>query len=159
MYFTFAMQQQCKPSATSPFLHHTEQSCCFFLLEFSDCSLSSPSEWSDSSFSSSASASTILLDEVPRKKPRVEGTINAASAKKVATKLSSHKFLKMSTFVLLFHSFWLLFFPLKLIEAVLGTSSGGEEVLEEYHTTQTLTDATRRKLVSIIVAHMIDKHG
>ncbi|XP_035801978.2 uncharacterized protein LOC111565451 [Amphiprion ocellaris] len=96
--------------------------------EFSDCSLSSPSEWSDSSFSSSTSASTILLDEVPRKKSRIEGTINAASAK-------------------------------KLIEAVLGTSSGGEEVLEEYHTTQTLTDATRRKLVNIIVAHMIDKHG
>ncbi|XP_059213204.1 uncharacterized protein LOC131991716 isoform X2 [Centropristis striata] len=95
--------------------------------EFSDCSLSSPSEWSDSSFSSSASTSTILLDEVPRKKPRVEG-VDAESAK-------------------------------KLIEAVLGTSSGGEEVLQEYHTTQTLTDATRRKLVNIIVAHMIDKHG
>ena len=47
----------------------------------------------------------------------------------------------------------------KLIEDVLGTSSGGEEVLQEYHTTQTLTDATRRKLVNIIVAHMIDKHG
>ncbi|XP_062295363.1 uncharacterized protein LOC134000078 [Scomber scombrus] len=46
-----------------------------------------------------------------------------------------------------------------LIEDVLGTSSGGEEVLQEYHTTQTLTDATRRKLVNIIVAHMIDKHG
>ncbi|KAM4531403.1 uncharacterized protein PAE49_023617 [Odontesthes bonariensis] len=47
----------------------------------------------------------------------------------------------------------------RLIEDVLGTSSGGEEVLQEYHTTQTLTDATRRKLVNIIVAHMIDKHG
>ncbi|XP_028323578.1 uncharacterized protein LOC114476343 [Gouania willdenowi] len=93
---------------------------------FSDSSLSSPSEWSESSFSSSAS--TILLDEVPRKKSRVEGIINAASAK-------------------------------KLIETLLETSSGGKEVLEEYHTTQTLTDATRRKLVNIIVAHMIDKHG
>ncbi|XP_023820436.1 uncharacterized protein LOC101167233 isoform X2 [Oryzias latipes] len=95
--------------------------------EFTDCSLSSPSERSDSSFSSSANASTILLDEIPRKKSRVKGTINAVSAK-------------------------------KLIEAVLGTSSGGEEVLEEYHTSQTLKDSTRRKLVSIIVAHMIDKH-
>ncbi|XP_028297241.1 uncharacterized protein LOC114459081 [Gouania willdenowi] len=93
---------------------------------FSDSSLSSPSEWSESSFSSSAS--TILLDEVPRKKSRVEGIINAASAK-------------------------------KLIETLLETSSGGKEVLEEYHTTQTLTDATSRKLVNIIVAHMIDKHG
>ncbi|XP_023808245.1 uncharacterized protein LOC111946944 isoform X1 [Oryzias latipes] len=77
--------------------------------------------------SSSASASTILLDEIPRKKSRVKGTINAVSAK-------------------------------KLIEAVLGTSSGGEEVLEEYHTSQTLKDSTRRKLVNTIVAHMIDKH-
>ncbi|XP_028316145.1 uncharacterized protein LOC114471507 [Gouania willdenowi] len=93
---------------------------------FSDSSLSSPSEWSESSFSSSAS--TILLDEVPRKKSRVEGIINAASAK-------------------------------KLIETLLETSSGGKEVLEEYHTTQTLPDATRRLLVNIIVAHMIDKHG
>ncbi|KAF6737596.1 hypothetical protein FQA47_008172 [Oryzias melastigma] len=47
----------------------------------------------------------------------------------------------------------------QLIEAVLGTSSGGEEVLEEYHTSQTLKDSTRRKLVNIVVAHMIDKHG
>ncbi|KAF6718478.1 Sortilin, partial [Oryzias melastigma] len=47
----------------------------------------------------------------------------------------------------------------RLIEAVLGTSSGGEEVLEEYHTSQTLKDSTRRKLVNIVVAHMIDKHG
>ncbi|RVE61679.1 hypothetical protein OJAV_G00174860 [Oryzias javanicus] len=96
--------------------------------EFTDCSLSSPSEWSDSSFSSGASGSTVLLDEIPRKKSRVEGTISAVSAK-------------------------------KLIEAVLGTSSGGEEVLEEYHTSQTLKDSTRRKLVNIVVAHMIDKHG
>ncbi|KAM9771269.1 uncharacterized protein LOC133155778 isoform X2 [Syngnathus typhle] len=96
--------------------------------EFSDCSLSSPSDYSDSSFSSCASTSTILLDEVPRKKPRLEGPLTAASAR-------------------------------KLIEDVLGTSSGGEEVLQEYHTTKTLTDATRRKLVNIIVAHMIDKHG
>ncbi|KAM9770944.1 uncharacterized protein LOC133148327 isoform X2 [Syngnathus typhle] len=96
--------------------------------EFSDCSLSSPSDYSDSSFSSCASTSTILLDEVPRKKLRLEGPLTAASAR-------------------------------KLIEDVLGTSSGGEEVLQEYHTTKTLTDATRRKLVNIIVAHMIDKHG
>ncbi|KAL4007964.1 hypothetical protein ACER0C_001816 [Sarotherodon galilaeus] len=86
------------------------------------------SENSDSSFSSNASTSTILLDEGPRKKTRVEGTVDAASAK-------------------------------KLIEGVLGTNSGGEEVLQEYHTTQTLTDATRRKMVNIIVAHMIDCHG
>lgn len=54
---------------------------------------------------------------------------------------------------------FLLLLFLKLIEAVLGTNSGGEEVLQEYHTTQTLTDATRRKMVNILVAHMIDKHG
>ena len=135
----------------------------FSFLEFSDCSLSSPSEWSDSSFNSSASTSTILLDEVPRKRPRVEGTIDAASAKKVVAKLSSHRFLKTSTFVIfrnvVHHNFLLLFHLFKLIEVVLGTSSGGDEVLQEYRITQTLTDATRRKMVNIIVAHMIDKHG
>ncbi|XP_063321027.1 uncharacterized protein LOC134619186 [Pelmatolapia mariae] len=46
-------------------------------------------------------------------------------------------------------------YDIQLIEGVLGTNSGGEEVLQEYHTTQTLTDATRRKMVNIIVAHMI----
>lgn len=59
----------------------------------------------------------------------------------------------------MFITIFAFFFSLKLIETVLETSSGGEEVLEEYRTTQNLTDATRRKMVNIIVAHMIDKHG
>lgn len=32
-------------------------------------------------------------------------------------------------------------------------------VLQEYQTTETLTDATRRQMVNILVAHMIDNHG
>ncbi|KAM9759956.1 uncharacterized protein ACNS7B_006346 isoform 2-T3 [Menidia menidia] len=46
-----------------------------------------------------------------------------------------------------------------LVEGVLQTKSGGEEILQEYETTETLTDATRRQMVNILVADMIDKHG
>lgn len=42
---------------------------------------------------------------------------------------------------------------------MLRGKSGGEEVLQEYQTTETLTDATRRQMVNILVAHMIDNHG
>ncbi|XP_061749766.1 uncharacterized protein LOC133548848 [Nerophis ophidion] len=47
----------------------------------------------------------------------------------------------------------------QLIEAVLKDKSGGEAVLQEYQTTETLTDVTRRQMVNILVAHMIDSHG
>lgn len=46
-----------------------------------------------------------------------------------------------------------------MIEAVLRGKSGGEEVLQEYQTTETLTDAARRKMVNILVAHKIDNNG
>ncbi|KAI4883655.1 hypothetical protein NFI96_012612, partial [Prochilodus magdalenae] len=44
------------------------------------------------------------------------------------------------------------------IEMALGSKSGGKEVLQEYQTTETLTDATRRQMINILVAHMIEKH-
>ncbi|KAJ8391952.1 hypothetical protein AAFF_G00084230 [Aldrovandia affinis] len=91
--------------------------------EFSD--HSSASEISDSSFSSSAS--TVIIDEVPSKRQRIEDT-RAVSAK-------------------------------QLIEDVLRGKSGGEEVLEQYQTTGALTDNTRRQMVNILVAHMVDNHG
>ncbi|KAK1893136.1 Replication origin-binding protein [Dissostichus eleginoides] len=94
--------------------------------EFSECSLSSASEMSDSSFSSSAS--TVILEDVPSKRQRVDDTREAVSAK-------------------------------ELIETVLRGKSSGEEVLQEYQTTGTIADATRRKMVNILVAHMIDNHG
>nr|XP_040059404.1 uncharacterized protein LOC120835012 isoform X2 [Gasterosteus aculeatus aculeatus]XP_040059405.1 uncharacterized protein LOC120835012 isoform X2 [Gasterosteus aculeatus aculeatus] len=47
----------------------------------------------------------------------------------------------------------------QLIEAVLRGKSGGEEVLQKYQTTETLTDAARRQMVNFLVAHMIDNHG
>ncbi|XP_030576890.1 uncharacterized protein LOC115774023 isoform X2 [Archocentrus centrarchus] len=91
------------------------------------------SEWSssseyDSSFSSNASASTILVDEIPCEKQKTENANNAVSAK-------------------------------KRVERVFQSKSGGVEVLQEYKTTETLSDATRRQMVNILVAHMIDKHG
>lgn len=47
----------------------------------------------------------------------------------------------------------------QLIEDVLKEMSGGEEVLQEYHATETLTYSTRRQLVNILVSHMIKHHG
>ncbi|XP_029006507.1 uncharacterized protein LOC114855495 isoform X2 [Betta splendens] len=47
----------------------------------------------------------------------------------------------------------------QLVEGVLKIKSGGEEILQEYHATDTLTNATRRKMVNILVAHMTDIHG
>ncbi|XP_038136807.1 uncharacterized protein LOC119780735 [Cyprinodon tularosa] len=47
----------------------------------------------------------------------------------------------------------------KQVEGVLQSKSGGEEVLQEYKATETLSDATRRQMVNILVAHMTDEHG
>ena len=52
-----------------------------------------------------------------------------------------------------------LFVSYQLIETVLRSKSGGEEVLQEHQGAETLTDATRRQMVNIVVAHMIDNHG
>lgn len=68
---------------------------CFSIPSEFDSSLSSASEISDSSFSSSAS--TIILDEVPSKRQRIEDT-RAVSAKQVVTKLDS-QFLYSLTFL------------------------------------------------------------
>ncbi|XP_028665264.1 uncharacterized protein LOC114657546 [Erpetoichthys calabaricus] len=92
--------------------------------EFSTCSLSSVSEMSDSSLNSNAS--TVIVDEVPSKRRRIED--GALSSK-------------------------------QLIEDVLRAKSGGEKVLQEYQTSETLTDSTRRQMIHILVTHMIDNHG
>lgn len=47
----------------------------------------------------------------------------------------------------------------QLIETVLKEKPGGEKVLQEYQATETLTDATRRQLVNILVSHMVEQHG
>ncbi len=46
-----------------------------------------------------------------------------------------------------------------MVKDVLKLKSGGEAVLQEYQETETLTDATRRQMINILVAHMIDTHG
>ncbi len=46
-----------------------------------------------------------------------------------------------------------------MVEDVLHFKSGGEVVLQEYQETETLTDATRRQMINILVALMIDTHG
>ncbi|KAL4009010.1 hypothetical protein ACER0C_002862 [Sarotherodon galilaeus] len=50
-------------------------------------------------------------------------------------------------------------FSSQLIETVLRSKSGGDEVIQEYQATNTMKDATRRQMVNILVAHMIDSHG
>ncbi|XP_025760321.1 uncharacterized protein LOC102075687 isoform X2 [Oreochromis niloticus] len=47
----------------------------------------------------------------------------------------------------------------RLIETVLRSKSGGDEVKQEYQATNTMKDATRRQMVNILMAHMIDSHG
>ncbi len=46
-----------------------------------------------------------------------------------------------------------------MVKDVLKLKSGGEAVLQEYQESETLTDATRRQMIHILVAHMIDTHG
>ncbi len=46
-----------------------------------------------------------------------------------------------------------------MVENLLKFKSGGETVLQEYQETESLTDATRRRMINILVAHMIDTHG
>ncbi|XP_063043022.1 uncharacterized protein LOC134437461 [Engraulis encrasicolus] len=45
------------------------------------------------------------------------------------------------------------------VRAVLCSKPGGKEILEEYKKTNTITDVTRRKMVNILVADMVENHG
>ena len=46
-----------------------------------------------------------------------------------------------------------------MIENILRDNSGGERVISEYNRTKSLTDARRRDMVKILVAHMASEHG
>ncbi len=43
-----------------------------------------------------------------------------------------------------------------MVDDVPKFKSRGEAVLQEYQETETLADATRRQMINILVAHMID---
>lgn len=127
-------------------------------LGFCECTLSSASEMSDSGFSSSAS--TLIIDEVSRKRQRIKDAHDAVSAKQVTALYTALKFLHYESIVVyqnILQSH--LFVICQFIEAVLRGQSGGEDVLQEYLTTETLTDATRRQSVNILAAQTIDEHG
>ncbi|KAF7707839.1 hypothetical protein HF521_016896 [Silurus meridionalis] len=47
----------------------------------------------------------------------------------------------------------------KMIEDILKTSPGGEKVINEYARTKGLSDARRRDMVKILVAHLTNEHG
>ncbi|XP_016113911.1 uncharacterized protein [Sinocyclocheilus grahami] len=46
-----------------------------------------------------------------------------------------------------------------LVHAVLHSKPGGSDILKEYEQTKSLSDKTRRKLVNILVADMVEKYG
>lgn len=45
------------------------------------------------------------------------------------------------------------------VRAALCSKPGGKEILEEYKKTSTISDVTRRKMVNILVADMVESHG
>ncbi|XP_077951683.1 uncharacterized protein LOC120811737 isoform X3 [Gasterosteus aculeatus] len=47
----------------------------------------------------------------------------------------------------------------QMVEGVLRANPKGEEVFNEYDKTKTLTDATRKQMVNILVADMVELHG
>ncbi|KAI9547953.1 hypothetical protein NQZ68_012970 [Dissostichus eleginoides] len=47
----------------------------------------------------------------------------------------------------------------EMVRDVLQSKLGGEKVLQEYATTKTLMDGTRRQMVNLLVADMIEVHG
>ncbi|XP_051995024.1 uncharacterized protein LOC127652735 [Xyrauchen texanus] len=46
-----------------------------------------------------------------------------------------------------------------LVHAALCSKPGGSDILKEYNQTNSLSDQTRRKLVNILVADMVESHG
>ncbi|XP_041922974.1 uncharacterized protein LOC121687886 [Alosa sapidissima] len=46
-----------------------------------------------------------------------------------------------------------------LIEKILTTKPGGDRVMEEYAKTKSITDSTRRQLINILTAEMMETHG
>ncbi|XP_034061589.1 uncharacterized protein LOC117539500 [Gymnodraco acuticeps] len=47
----------------------------------------------------------------------------------------------------------------EMVSDVLQSKLGGEKILQEYATTKTLMDGTRRQMVNLLVADMIEVHG
>lgn len=46
-----------------------------------------------------------------------------------------------------------------MVHTVLKSKPGGDKIMYEYDKTQTLSDSTRRQLVNMLVANMIEVHG
>lgn len=46
-----------------------------------------------------------------------------------------------------------------MISAILDSKAGGEKIFLEFAKTKSLSDSTRRLLVNMLVADMIEKHG
>ncbi|XP_062407307.1 uncharacterized protein LOC134098292 [Sardina pilchardus] len=47
----------------------------------------------------------------------------------------------------------------KMVQEALEKNAGGQDIIEEYIRSKTLTHNTRRHLVNILVSHMVEKHG
>lgn len=45
------------------------------------------------------------------------------------------------------------------VRVALYSKPGGKEIFKEYEKTSTISDVTRRKMVNILVADMVESHG
>ncbi len=52
-----------------------------------------------------------------------------------------------------------LYFFLQQVYAALHSNPGSSDILKEYEQTKSLSDKTRKKLVNIVVADMVEKYG
>lgn len=58
----------------------------------------------------------------------------------------------------MYRVFFFVFF-LKMVRSALKQTSGGDAVLAEYSSKNTLSSEMRRVLVNILVGHMVEMHG
>ncbi len=56
-------------------------------------------------------------------------------------------------------AFNLFIFFLQQVYAALHSNPGSSDILKEYEQTKSLSDKTRKKLVNIVVADMVEKYG
>lgn len=47
----------------------------------------------------------------------------------------------------------------QIVKAALHSKPGGDQILKEYEKTNCLADSTRRRMVNILVADMVESHG
>ncbi|XP_028327480.1 uncharacterized protein LOC114478550 isoform X2 [Gouania willdenowi] len=114
-----------------------------------------PSDTCDSAFS--LNVQTVPEEQIPRKRRRDEEPV---LAKQLQTgQLDFSRAVTSSSGNSSSWQSWHLLPYKNLVESVLKDNYSGLRILSEYTKTETLTNASRRQMVNILVAHMINKHG